>query len=95
MKASDTKQDAKCQPRMGAPDTNLDDSGKAPVNTVLYECGICDCYHPWSFDGDCREDKHRYGSPEDYAEKHNLNPDDLDIRSMEDRIQADEGGSAL
>lgn len=32
----------------------------------FYECGICNCYHPADWDGDCRDDANR------------LNPDDLD-----------------
>lgn len=25
-----------------------------------YECGICSCYHPLTWDGDCREDAFRF-----------------------------------
>lgn len=25
-----------------------------------YRCGICDCYHPANWDGDCRDDSHRF-----------------------------------
>ena len=61
---------------------------------ILYECGICNCYHPWSFDGDCRDDDNRYGAPEDYAEKHGIEPWDVDVRSMEEREGLDETGGA-
>jgi hypothetical protein len=26
----------------------------------FYRCGICDCYHPLQWDGDCREDAARF-----------------------------------
>jgi len=57
--------------------------------TILYECGICDCYHPWDFDGDCRDDSNRFGSPEEYAELEKIDPDSIEVRSMEDRIAED------
>jgi hypothetical protein len=31
---------------------------------VLDECGICGAYHPPGFEGDCRDDKNRYGLPD-------------------------------
>ena len=36
---------------------------------TIFECGICGCYHPWDFTGDCRDDENRFADPEDYAEK--------------------------
>ncbi len=56
---------------------------------VIYECGFCGCYHPWDWDGDCRDDENRYGAPEDYIEKVNCDPFKLEVRSMQDRIDAD------
>lgn len=29
-----------------------------------YECGICEHLHPWIFDGDCRDNKNRFGYDE-------------------------------
>lgn len=29
-----------------------------------YECGICSCFHPVEWNGDCREDEHRYAMDE-------------------------------
>lgn len=26
----------------------------------FYQCGICDCYHPRQWNGDCRDDKNRF-----------------------------------
>lgn len=60
---------------------------------ILYECGICDCYHPWSWAGDCRDDANRYGDPEGYAAKQHVSVDNVEVRSMEDRLAAD-GGAA-
>lgn len=36
---------------------------------TYYECGICECYHPADWDGDCRDDVHRFW-PEDLDDKH-------------------------
>lgn len=60
---------------------------------IIYECGICDCYHPWEFDGDCRDDANRIElGPEEYVEKLGIDPDDIEIRSMQDRVDADIAG---
>ena len=29
-------------------------------NFKYYECGICDHIHPWTFNGDCRDDANRF-----------------------------------
>ena len=32
----------------------------------FYECGICGAFHPADWDGDCRDDRHRFeGGPEE------------------------------
>ena len=54
----------------------------------LYECGICDCYHPWDWDGDCRDDANRFDSPECYAAKMGIDPLSVEVLSMEERIRA-------
>ena len=28
----------------------------------FYECGICSCYHPANWDGDCRDDANRFAT---------------------------------
>ena len=56
---------------------------------IIYECGSCGCYHPWDWDGDCREDAYRYGSPEEYVEYHRLDAYTVEVRSMDERVQAD------
>lgn len=58
---------------------------------ALYECGQCDCYHPWSWDGDCRDDANRFGSPEDYAERMGIDETCVIVYSAQDREDADEG----
>ena len=55
----------------------------------LYECGICSCLHPWNWDGDCREDANRYGTSQEYAEKHGISDNDIEVYSWEDRQAAD------
>lgn len=57
---------------------------------TIYECGICDCYHPWNFDGDCRDDRNRFNSPEAYAKHLGIDEDDLIVRSMDERVNADD-----
>ena len=53
-------------------------------NLKFYECSICEHYHPWAWNGDCRDDLNRY------------HEDDLPIGarvfSMDDRTAADLGG---
>jgi len=63
---------------------------------VIYECGICGCFHPWKWSGDCREDANRFATPEDYLESEGIREFgadgqlQLEVRSMDDRIAADE-----
>ena len=38
------------------------------TGTIIYKCS-CGAYHPWAFDGDCRDDDNRYTSPEEYPKK--------------------------
>lgn len=58
---------------------------------VIYECGICDCYHRWGFAGDCRQDSERYGSPEEYAKAAHVSIYKIEVRSMDERVNADRG----
>jgi hypothetical protein len=57
---------------------------------VLYECGICDCLHPWNFNGDCRDDNNRFADANEYAKKIGRPEIDIRVRSMDERISADE-----
>ncbi len=61
---------------------------------IIYECGICDCYHPWNWNGDSREDGNRIPSPEEHAEKLGISVLDIEVRSMEDRVVADQEQSS-
>lgn len=56
--------------------------------TIIYKCS-CGAYHPWAFDGDCRDDDNRYSSPEEYAEENRLDPDDIEVRAID--AEDDEG----
>lgn len=58
---------------------------------IIYECGICSCYHPWHWSGDCREDYQRF-QPEEFAARIGVYPWDLEIRTMEERVKADAKG---
>ena len=35
----------------------------------FYRCACCDCYHPCWWDGDCRDDEHRF-TPDQLDEKY-------------------------
>lgn len=56
---------------------------------ALYECGICSCYHPWEWHGDCREDTNRT-FPDDYAQAMGCPESELVIFTMHERVIADE-----
>jgi hypothetical protein len=61
------------------------------MNHRIYECGICGEFHPWHFNGDCRDDENRFPTPEDYAESTGYSIWDVEVLSMEDRVAADYG----
>lgn len=56
---------------------------------VLYECGICSCYHQWGWNGDCRQDAYRYGSPEEYAKSKGIGVNHVEVREMAERVRGD------
>jgi hypothetical protein len=59
--------------------------------SLIYKCS-CGAYHPWAFDGDCRDDDNRYSSPEEYAEENHLDPDDIEVREIDaEDDEVDEG----
>ncbi len=53
---------------------------------VYYECGICDHFHPWHWDGDCRDDANRL-TYDQLDERHGQ--DGYELRSMDERVTAD------
>lgn len=59
---------------------------------IYYECGICDCIHPWDFQGDCRDDANRFAMDE-LEEKHGGLG--FELRSMDERVAADEKPEVL
>jgi hypothetical protein len=52
-----------------------------------YDCEICGYYHPWEWNGDCRDDAARF-TDEELDAKHPLG---WVLLSMDDRVNADEG----
>ena len=62
--------------------------------TIIYECGICDMFHPWAWDGDCRDDANRF-FPDEYAIKLGIIEDALDVRSMDERVAMDLSGGEV
>lgn len=34
-----------------------------------YRCGICECFHPLEWNGDCRDDENRF-TPDELNDKH-------------------------
>jgi hypothetical protein len=57
----------------------------------LYECGICNCLHPWDWNGDCRDDANRFGDEIDYADAKKIGVYCIEVLSIEDRVNADLG----
>jgi hypothetical protein len=51
----------------------------------LYECGSCGAFHPWDFDGDCRDDDNCFAAPEEYARKLGTQLANVPIYTMEQR----------
>jgi hypothetical protein len=47
---------------------------------IIYQCEICECYHPWDWNGDCRDNANRYDSPEQYAETNLIDARALELR---------------
>lgn len=56
---------------------------------VIYRCGICECCHPWNWNGDCREDANRYADAEDFAARNRVPVSEVEEREWEDRVEAD------
>lgn len=59
------------------------------AHIILYDCEICGGIHPWEWDGDCREDDNRYADEADYAERNGIFEYDIEVRSMQERMDAD------
>jgi hypothetical protein len=53
---------------------------------IFYRCGICECLHPWHWNGDCRDDANRFAADEIDAKYGGFNWEE---RSMQDRVEAD------
>lgn len=51
-----------------------------------YECEICGHNHPWDWDGDCRDDAHRF-TDQQLDTMHGF--DDYTLSSMRERVVAD------
>lgn len=57
------------------------------TQVIVYECGICSCYHPWDWDGDCRDDDNRIVDLEPLEAAFGIN--NVIVRSWEERMAAD------
>lgn len=44
---------------------------------AYYECGICGCYHPREWDGDCRDDENRF-APDELDALHPARGDEIE-----------------
>lgn len=62
------------------------------TTAIIYECGICGGHHPWNWDGDCRDDKNNYADETDYAKRTGVPLDRVEVRTTEERLEADAGG---
>lgn len=58
---------------------------------VIYSCTICNQFHPWNWSDDCRDNDNRYASVEVYAKAVGRRVDEIEVRSMCDRLEADGG----
>ena len=54
----------------------------------FYECDICGHIHPWSWDGDCRDDDNRFTF--DILEAMGASGEPYVLYTMEDRVAADD-----
>ena len=52
----------------------------------VYDCEICGAYHPWEWDGDCRDDAARVD-----LDTETDGTIVLDARTMDERMDADLG----
>src|SRR5437879_4408702 len=78
-----------CSAKEGSKRGNQSKEGCLTIEMIeLFECGSCGAYHPVDFEGDCRDDANRYGGPEDYAERNNVNIADIEI--VDDPLDEDE-----
>jgi hypothetical protein len=70
---------------------NCDDTNQPSMPKKFYECGICDCLHPWDWNGDCRDDANRFASYSGALPDPRVPevPKDAEILSWEDRQKAD------
>jgi hypothetical protein len=55
---------------------------------LYYACEICGHNHPWSFNGDCRDDENRF-TDEQLDTKHG-GAINWECRTMDERVAADE-----
>jgi len=62
------------------------------IKHTIYHCGICDQYHPWLFNGDCRDNANRFADPEHYAERKRVSIYRVVEMDMHARVLADMRG---
>lgn len=55
----------------------------------IYACDVCNGFHPWNWDGDCRDDANRFDSPENFANSIGIDPLDVVEMLMDDHLLAD------
>lgn len=54
------------------------------IGDRLYDCGICNQFHPVGWDGDCRDDNNRYPDEEAYARKFGIPVEDVTVEDLEE-----------
>ncbi len=57
------------------------------MSNIYYDCEICSHFHPWDWNGDCRDNKNRL-TYDDLDERHGEN--NYKVLSWVDRIEADQ-----
>lgn len=58
-----------------------------PTPPAYYECEICGYFHPWNWNGDCRDNDCRF-TDDELDKKH---PNGWQYRDMSERVAADLG----
>lgn len=59
------------------------------MDHIIYECDNCGSFHPWNWNGDCREEASRFTGPEEYAERNNISENAIEMRPFDYRFMAD------
>jgi hypothetical protein len=60
---------------------------------AVYDCEICGHFHPWNWNGDCRDNENRFSDPGEYAARLGVPVKSIKVLTMNQRVDADRGGN--